>query len=108
MRNVFIASAAVALAAAGTAAFAGQKLGQVQPQRAPEYLYPRTCGYCHGHNVGPVILGRQLDAELVKAMVRTGRNGMPAFRPTEISNAELEILAKWVETSKADSREGGR
>lgn len=108
MKPILIASAAVALAAMGSAALAGQKLGQLQPQRAPEYLYARTCGYCHGRNVGPIILGRQLPADVVKAMVRTGRGGMPAFRPTEITPAELDALAKWVEASKTDTQEHGR
>ena len=107
MRLILIAAALGALAIGGSAALAGQKLGEVQQRRAPDYLYARTCGYCHGKNVGPIILGRQLAPEVVTAMVRMGRNGMPAFRPTEISDAELADLAKWVEASPANTGEHG-
>jgi mono/diheme cytochrome c family protein len=32
----------------------------------------------------------------IAAVVRNGTNGMPAFHPSEISDAELEQLAEWV------------
>ena len=37
----------------------------------------------------------------------TGPRGMVAFRPTEISDVELEALAKWLNASKADPKEKG-
>jgi mono/diheme cytochrome c family protein len=92
----------------GTAVLSAQKLGQVQGERAPEIVYAKTCGYCHGTNVGPIILGRALPIETVKSMVRHGQNAMPAFRPTEITNAELDKLATWISTSKADPKEHGK
>ena len=76
--------------------------------RAPQKVYSSTCGYCHGHNVGPIILGRHLPADYVRTMVRGGRNGMPAFRPTEISPAELAALSQWVEQTGADAKESGQ
>ena len=76
--------------------------------RPPEQVYSQTCGYCHGANVGPIIRGRSLPAAQVSAIVRSGRNAMPAFRPTEISPAELDALAKWIERGKADPREKGK
>ena len=76
--------------------------------RAPEKLYAETCGYCHGANVGPVIRGRALPAEAIRMIVRHGQNGMPAFRPTEISPAELDSLAGWIESSRADPKEKGQ
>jgi mono/diheme cytochrome c family protein len=91
----------------GGGAFAAQKLGQVEGARAPEILYAKTCGYCHGKNIGPVIRGRALPAASIRAIVRKGQNGMPSFRPTEITNRELGALAKWISTSKADPREKG-
>jgi mono/diheme cytochrome c family protein len=100
--------------AAGTAllmsvgVFAAQKLGEVQAKRPPEVIYAKTCAYCHGANIGPVIRGRGLSAETIKAMVRSGPNGMPAFRPTEITNSELDALAKWISVSKADPKEKGQ
>lgn len=93
---------------AGGAAFAAQKLGQPQGERAPEIIYSKICGYCHGRNVGPVIRGRALPVDAVKFIVRNGQNGMPAFRPTEITSAELGALATWISASKADPMEKGQ
>ncbi|MEO0031661.1 MAG: hypothetical protein RIS94_1419 [Pseudomonadota bacterium] len=73
--------------------------------RAPEAIYARVCGYCHGQHVAPVIRGRGLPADLIRQYVRTGPRAMPAFRPTEISDTELKALAQWVSTSKADPKE---
>jgi mono/diheme cytochrome c family protein len=95
------------LALAG-AAQAAQKLGEVQPQRSAEHVYASTCGYCHGVNVGPAIRGRAIPAASVEAIVRAGQNAMPAFRPTEISPAELKALAVWIEHSAADPKEKGQ
>lgn len=102
-----IALLAAGLALAGTAQ-AAQKLGEVQAQRSPEQVYGAVCGYCHGKNVGPVIRGRALPAETVEYMVRHGQNAMPAFRPTEITPAELKALAAWVQQSSADPKEHGQ
>lgn len=98
------------LVAAGIAAFVGMPASQVEatPIRPPEQVYASTCGYCHGQNVGPIILGRKLPADAVKLMVRSGLNSMPAFRPTEISPAELDQLARWIELSSKDPKEKGK
>jgi mono/diheme cytochrome c family protein len=92
----------------GGVAFAGQKLGQPQGERAPQEIYAKTCGYCHGRNVGPVIRGRALPADAIKTIVRHGQNGMPAFRPTEITSSELDKLAAWISASNADPKELGQ
>ena len=76
--------------------------------RSAEKVYASTCGYCHGRNVGPVILGRGLPAPAIDAMVRNGLNAMPAFRPTEISDAELAAVAAWVSASPASPQEHGK
>jgi len=73
--------------------------------RAPEKIYARTCGYCHGQHVAPIIRGRGLAPELVEQYVRTGPRGMVAFRPTEITDVELKALARWINASKADPKE---
>ena len=75
--------------------------------RPPERIYATNCGYCHGHNVGPLIRGRGLPSEYIAAMVRHGRGPMPAFRATEISPTELDALARWISASKADPKERG-
>jgi mono/diheme cytochrome c family protein len=93
--------------AAGLAANANaQATYEVEP-REPQYLYDRTCGYCHGHNVGPIILGRQLPAAVVASIIRSGNGAMPAFKPTEITNTELQALAAWIQASTADNTEHG-
>ena len=105
------ALAAVAFGVAGAAGLAGTALAQATYEtspRAPEYLYARTCGYCHGHNVGPIIRGKGHDPEAVAYIVRNGNNAMPAFRPTEITDAELAALGRWLSTSKADPKEHGQ
>lgn len=73
-----------------------------------EKVYSSTCGYCHGRNVGPVILGRSLPVPAIEAVVRNGLNAMPAFRPSEISDAELAAVAAWVSTSAANPQEHGK
>jgi len=73
--------------------------------RAPDVIYAKTCGYCHGQHVAPIIRGRALPAEIVEQMVRSGPRAMPAFRPTEISDVELKALARWLNASKADPKE---
>ena len=80
----------------------------VPPPRAPEAVYAKTCGYCHGQHVAPIIRGRGLPPELIAQYVRRGQRAMPAFRPTEISNSELAALAKWINASKADPKEYGQ
>lgn len=103
-----LATAGVMLLALAAPAIAAQKLGETQGIRAPETIYAKTCGYCHGRNVGPIILGRGLPAESVKYIVRHGQNGMPAFRPTEVKPQELDALAAWVEKSQPRKGEHGQ
>lgn len=98
---------ALALALAAVPAGAAQNLGEVQPVRDGAQVYSATCAYCHGTNVGPVIRGRALPAAYVAMMVRNGRGAMPAFRPSEITPAELAAVARWIETSRGDAAEKG-
>ncbi len=97
----------IALALAGPVA-AQQRLGEVPAPRAPEQVYAKVCGYCHGRNVGPILLGRHLPAETVKYVARHGQNGMPAFRPTEVTPAELDALAEWIAAAPARKQEHGQ
>jgi mono/diheme cytochrome c family protein len=106
--KLMIGLAAGAAILAGGVAFAGQKLGQPQGERGPDEIYAKTCGYCHGRNVGPVIRGRALPVDAVKTIVRHGQNGMPAFRPSEITKNELDNLANWISASKTDPKEKGQ
>lgn len=108
MNRIALAATLLAIGLGGAAYAASQKLGEPLGQRSPEKVYSSTCGYCHGTNVGPILLGRKLPADYVKDMVRSGRNAMPAFRPTEINPAELDALSKWIETAPANPKEKGK
>lgn len=108
MTRIAISIVAASLLAGTAPLLAGQKLGEVQAPRSADTVYAKTCGYCHGRNVGPIILGRALPADAVKHIVRHGQNGMPAFRPTEISPSELDALATWVEKSATRKQEHGQ
>lgn len=105
-------SRTVLLALAAGSTFAGGWLASqaaAQPaQRAPASIYASNCGYCHGHNVGPIIRGRKLPPQMVEYIVRNGRGAMPAFKPTEITPAELSALAQWISISASDAQEHGR
>lgn len=101
----------LALCAAGALALPLAARADVPPSATPrsaEKVYASTCGYCHGRNVGPVILGRGLPAPAIEAMVRGGLNAMPAFRPSEISDAELAAVAAWISVSKVNPQEHGK
>ncbi|AKH44128.1 mono/diheme cytochrome c family protein [Altererythrobacter atlanticus] len=106
--------AASAVCAAGILFFAQSGGSAAEPgspasgERPPEFIYDRTCGYCHGHNVGPILKGRELPAESIEYFVRHGNGAMPAFKPTEITPSELAALARWISDAPADPQEKGR
>lgn len=104
--RMLVAGAAVSLCLGGVALASDHDDDTAAP-RPPEQVYAETCGYCHGVNVGPVIRGRNLSPALTKAFVRMGPNAMPAFRPTEITDEELDALALWLQQSEADPEEHG-
>ena len=67
----------------------------------PQEIYAKICSYCHEVHVGPVLFGRGLPAGYVQATVRSGKYAMPSFRPSQISDAELQKLGEWIEASPA-------
>ncbi|MDP6108457.1 MAG: cytochrome c [Rhodospirillales bacterium] len=89
-----------------SSAFAGES----DAPASAEQIYGKWCGHCHDAGPGhpgtqrlewsfgkdkAALMGRSdLDADYVQQVVRNGRLEMPSFRPTEISNAELDALAK--------------
>lgn len=73
--------------------------------RSPELIYKSTCGYCHGALVAPPILGQNYPKDFIADRVRNGYNAMLAFRPSEISDAELSALADYISTSETESGE---
>ena len=66
-----------------------------------EHLYQRTCAYCHELGVGPYLKGRKLPSAYFKLRLRAGFRAMPAFKPSEISDKDADILGKWLEESTA-------
>lgn len=106
--------AAALLGATGTAA---SVMAQPSPpaRNIPqgETVYLKWCAACHNpgnHHPGtnalaakygkdkPAVLLRwtDLDPDYVKVVVRTGVSVMPHFRKTEISDPELDALARWL------------
>ncbi len=74
-----------------------------EKERSGELVYQTICRYCHETGVGPQLRLRQLPAVYTTHVVRHGFRAMPAFRPTEISDQELERVAAFIERNK----EGG-
>jgi mono/diheme cytochrome c family protein len=84
--------------------------------RTGEEIFADKCVFCHdARGWGTRSLARRtpegqaqlLDREvlpevLVRYAVRRGVGSMPQFTPTEISDAELENLARWLSTRNAD------
>jgi cytochrome c553 len=63
---------------------------------APPPWWTAACTYCHDAQIAPSLLGRHLDPATIVAIVRNGLPAMPAFHRSEISDADLLVLAKWV------------
>jgi mono/diheme cytochrome c family protein len=102
MTNKWVLIAVVTLL--GTLAGGDVRAQSAGQWKGPQQIYGTICQYCHLTNVGPVLFGRQLPATYTVALVRSGRNGMPAFRPSEMSNAELLALGQWLEQSQPDTK----
>lgn len=73
--------------------------------QSPEAIYNSTCAYCHSRSLPPFpaveLLGRQLDPQTIQYIASHGQGAMPAFRFSELSQADLERLGKWIEASPA-------
>jgi len=100
MANVKKAIGVMVALSIGVPALAGPAAQPVAKVRAPEVIFAKVCGYCHSTRVGPVLLGRNLPPEYIEMTARSGRNAMPSFRQSEISNAELAGLARWIAHSR--------
>ena len=71
------------------------------PAQERDRTYAKVCSFCHDKGVGPAILGRELPAAYIENVVRHGFRAMPSFRSTEIDNAALARVARWVSESAA-------
>ena len=89
---------ALAFLAMPAAVFA-QAAGQWQ---GPEHIWNASCGYCHGAGVARELRGLKLSVDVVRTFVRHGSpNGMPIFHRSELSDADLTSLARWIEAAPA-------
>ena len=80
--------------------------------RSGAQIYQRHCQACHDPGAGhpaTLLLGQKYGAEkavikgrkelnlvYVKTIVRGGLLEMPPFRPTEITDAELDVIAEFI------------
>lgn len=62
-------------------------------------FFDKTCAKCHTAGVGPELRGRNLPPEYFVAIARNGLNAMPAFRITDIDDATLLDVGKYLSQS---------
>jgi len=67
-----------------------------------EQIFGKICQYCHTQGVGPVLTDRNLPPVYFTTIARNGLNAMPAFRPTELSAADLEKVAAYLSQSASE------
>ena len=58
--------------------------------------FEKICAKCHVDGIGPVITGKEYPEATFIITARMGRNGMPAFRQTDIDDETLLALAKYL------------
>ena len=99
---VLVAGIGATLVAAGAPFF----VLAADAARDPQQIWDQTCHACHDSGAGgaPLILGMHIPADRVKAMVRNGGLEMGAFPEAQISDAELDVLAKWVSEHDAPAK----
>lgn len=84
------------------------------PQEQGRKLFQSTCLYCHGERVwGTFALQRRLGSDgllekrtdlvapFVKTVVRNGLGSMPAYRRTELTDAEVDAIADYLSRARA-------
>lgn len=110
----------VLLAAAAAGSAAGQTGAVVSAGTAPEELFVQKCAHCHeadgwgSRNLaarvppGEAELRKRkaLPAAYVRYAVRYGIGSMPQFTPTDLSDADLDRLATWLESGSAVASRG--
>ncbi len=70
---------------------------------AGQTVYQQNCNSCHPNGqagVGPALAGKNLSADRIKAQVRNGGGGMPAFSSSQISDQQLNDLVAYVQSLK--------
>ena len=107
------ASAAAGLALAALLSVAARADEPSDPYAGGRAVYTKWCAPCHdpgiihpgtnaltvkykGVKPGVLLEWKDLQPETVKVLVRHGISVMPQFRKTEISDADLDALAKFL------------
>jgi (+)-pinoresinol hydroxylase len=107
--------AALVLAATAAGPLAAREPVLTPHQEQGRKLYHSTCLYCHGEKVwGTFALQRRLGAghgllekrtdlvaPFVRNVVRNGLGSMPAYRRTELSDADIEAIAAYLTRPRA-------
>lgn len=130
-RNLLIAGLVVAAIAAPVTMVVGQRasggddssvatdfpIAAARAKSAGEAIYLAKCQYCH-IEMGPgtiTLSGRlgpekamlanrdDLTADYVKAIVRSGLNGMPALTRVEVSDPELDQIAAYLSRPRPET-----
>lgn len=85
-------------AAAPAAALSVDPAAAARPagDRSGARLAQNTCFQCHGLGVAPDLRRQVLDYATFHRVARHGLNAMPAFRETEISDAELRAVYDYI------------
>lgn len=103
---------------------------QPAPGSAPAALHPgkalfdRWCAECHapghghpgtqqlerirGAKLAVLEQRRDLTPDVVRAFVRNGMNAMPAYRPSEITDADLSLIGSYLSRTKVASQQQRR
>lgn len=101
MKTILNPSLTLAALLALLAGHAPGALAQSAPQiNKGQQFYQKVCAKCHETGIGPVITGRGLPEETYVYIARHGQNAMPAFRMTDIDDATLQELAKYLSATK--------
>ncbi|MEO6352753.1 MAG: cytochrome c [Oxalobacteraceae bacterium] len=59
--------------------------------------YSKVCSFCHDRGIGPVIKGLGKSPDLIQLVVRSGNRAMPPFRQSEIDDATLAKIIKYIQ-----------
>ena len=113
----------IAVAGAPQPAMAGEPVRAEDDLTRGEAVFEGWCAPCHGasrhapgtlaltfkysESLPPLLAARKdLDRDMIVFFVRNGVSVMPSFRRTEISDTDLDALARYIAASAARQGEG--
>lgn len=82
-----------------------------EPPRSPQELFASSCAYCHDSGgwgtrslarrvpagEAELLERRDLPAGFTRTVVRRGIGAMPPLTPTDLTEEELDWLARWLD-----------